>query len=460
MPYYNRTIQFNPDQLSLLHRIPDGECGACQRAVPLSDLTPVRFPFAADRPTMACPACVAMLVSCAGEECFVRGFPWSRGFTTTADRRVLCTACLTHNGRCDACDEPGRMVTRVAGTTDRLCHGCSTFLTNRCTLCALVFYADDTRTDAYGHTFCSGCASGQAFRKALTRCPPAQIYSYSTNVLLLTRCPVPTGLAFGFEIETTTGRTGQVALAARDAAVRKFYEISRDRAIAKSDNSIGRDGDVGFEMVSVPLPLDASRMLIDDLFHDQQFPRMTIPTYTCGMHVHFSRAALTRPQIAKMLIFTSDRRNYTLLKWLARRDLEANTYTRVVPRNWKTICRFERGVRQVTHLGTWRHALITDDARYVPLNLRNPNTLEMRIFASTNVATIAKANVETCAALVAFTSAGVASTADCSKPEQFLAYVTANAQRFPNLARRVTEEDARAALTPDGYERWRVAAAV
>ena len=68
MPYYNRTIQFNPDQLSLLHRIPDGECGACQRAVPLSDLTPVRFPLAADRPTMACPACVAVLVSCAGEE--------------------------------------------------------------------------------------------------------------------------------------------------------------------------------------------------------------------------------------------------------------------------------------------------------------------------------------------------------------------------------------------------------
>jgi hypothetical protein len=440
MPYYNRTIVHDPAQLSLLHRIPDGTCGACAQPIPLSDLTPVRFPARSEQEVRVCPTCIAMVVPCSGDNCFVRGFPWSRGFTTTADRRVLCGDCLTHNGRCAACEEPGRVVTRVAGTNDRLCLSCSVFMTNRCTLCELAFYADDVQTDAYGHKFCSGCATGPAFRKTVGRCPAPQVYSYHTNVLDLTRCNVPSGIAFGFEIEITTGRRGPGSAIPREQAVRQFYAIARDRAIAKSDSSVTRNGDEGFEIVTIPLSLDGSRLLIDDMFGHAQFARMAIPADTCGMHVHISRSALTRPQIAKMLIFTSDRRNYGLLKWLARRDLELNTYTRVVPRNWKTICAFDRLRSQNSHAA--RHAFVTDQARYVPLNLLNAATVEIRMFASTNVASIAKGNLETCAALVAFTAAGVASTADCATPERFLDFVRANAQRFPNLAARIVDENA------------------
>jgi len=224
-------------------------------------------------------------------------------------------------------------------------------------------------------------------------------------------------LHLGFEIELNTS--------SRYDAASHFADLAQGLGIVKHDGSIG-NGRNGIELVSVPMSLDDIRYFIGLLFPGDVFHHNAFVDATCGMHVHASRAPLTTAQIAKLVRFIHTPHNQAFMERLAGRRLVSSQWASIDHRSesWKAVF-------VPTNAGSLR---IHDWFRYSALNLTNTDTIEFRIFASTTNVARARANVEACAALIAFCAPAECSLTETARFEAFCTFVERRRRDFPHLA--------------------------
>lgn len=314
-----------------------------------------------------------------------------------ADRSVWCNDCFENDGgTCEHCDGAFSYdALSTDNSDDRYC--------DRCRDNGYGYFDDDEDDDENDDS--------------------GPIYSYDSTVfsVLNVRQPDPAVIHYGVEIELNT-RYG------RCEPAEAFYERARGLGFVKSDGSIG-DGHSGIECVSVPLTLDRCRNFIGDLFPNDSLHCDAFVDSSCGMHVHVSRAPLSNAQIAKLVRFIHAPRNLAFMERLARRTLVDAQYASINHRtaSWKAVYQPEhpRDVRMMDHY------------RYSALNLTNVRTIEFRFFASTTSVARARANVEACAALLAFCADATHCLAETERYEAFCAFVARRAKAYPNLAARL-----------------------
>ena len=105
---------------------------------------------------------------------------------------------------------------------------------------------------------------------------------------------------------------GKYARQVTDSMGPLLLGIEEDGSIEGNDNS----GHPGFEIITQPAGLDS---------HEKYWNQADLKglkshdTANCGTHVHVSRAALTKLEIAKLLIFIYDSRNKDFVEGIGRR---------------------------------------------------------------------------------------------------------------------------------------------
>lgn len=187
---------------------------------------------------------------------------------------------------------------------------------------------------------------------------------------------------FGVELEVECGDdvadiAAERVLGALDSA--QCMGVSESRASEVSGlYHCEHDGslDNGFEIITAPMGLDAHRALWPLLLRRPVIAGLKSHTVTtCGLHVHVSRASLSRLQVAKMNVFLNDSGNAELVRAVARR-YHAD-YCRIKAKSFKS--------------GT---AVYGDHGKYDALNVSPRATVEFRVFKGTLKASSVVACIE------------------------------------------------------------------
>jgi hypothetical protein len=338
-------------------------------------------------------------------------------------------------GNCDEIADAADLLTMA--DSGRWCPACFDSDGSTCQHCNRRFHTDDVSFDNDNDAYCTRCQENgygdfsndddddddddeSCYDDRIVFDHDATVF----DILGLDE-PDPTVLHFGFEIELNT-RGGQ-----KYEAARRFHDRVNGLGIVKHDGSIGY-GRTGIELVSPPLSFDAIRFLIGQTFHNNALHEDAFADASCGMHVHASRSALTTSQVAKLVRFIHEPRNRAFMEALAGRSLLHSQWASIThrPPSWKASFDSRGHGREV-----WR---MNDSYRYSALNLTNHNTIEFRIFASTTNVKRARANVEVCAALIAFCANASYSLALTAQYEAFCAFVCGHFKDYPHLTSLLT----------------------
>lgn len=184
-------------------------------------------------------------------------------------------------------------------------------------------------------------------------------YSYKPPALFFGSGP----LFMGVELEV---------LASSETA-EKLHDLSGNRAYLKHDSSIRG---AGFEIVTHPMSLDEQLAYWQSAIH--HVGNELSHNSSCGMHVHVSRRPLTQLQIGKVLVFLNNPANDGWIDLIAGRS--GNQYC-------------QRKKKSIDDVGK-------ADSRYEALNLLNNETIEFRLFASSNKEEEIMYRIEFCHAVV------------------------------------------------------------
>lgn len=163
----------------------------------------------------------------------------------------------------------------------------------------------------------------------------------------------------------------------KDLDIESLYSYNKEGEVAllKKDNSIEGQG---FEIVTAAMSLDVQLDYWKGLI--EQFSNELTPHSSCGMHVHISRKPLSQLQIGKILVFLNEPANDWYVNEIAGRT--ANDYC-------------ERSPKKIEDVNC-------PQSRYEALNLTNDNTIEFRLFASTNDYYLIASRIEFCYALTKY----------------------------------------------------------
>ncbi len=261
--------------------------------------------------------------------------------------------------------------------------------------------------------------------------------NYSVNVLKhLSAFPQPPDkLQFGIELEVQTQHD-------INPQVRIIMQAMPDFAICKSDSSLERDDQNGFEIVTVPATMEEHKREWQKFFELKSLKLYSWKTGHCGMHVHITRAALTPLQIGKMLMFVNSPYNQGLIADIAGRG--SSHYTRIYEKKITQGLSGPLSIDGATSRNPYspKQALIqrlaesssrqalNHDHRYEAVNLINPNTVEIRIFRGTMKPESFFKNLEFVHALVKFTK-------DAGNNQllsgDFITWLKDNRREYPNL---------------------------
>ena len=201
---------------------------------------------------------------------------------------------------------------------------------------------------------CRACE--QAAYKRLIRS-----YSYKPRPSFIGKGP----LFLGVELEVLAGIDTAKAL----------QKVASYRSYLKRDSSIRGEG---FEIVTHPMSLAKQLDYWEEIL--QEVGEELTPHRSCGMHVHLSRQPLTQIQIGKLLVFLNNPENELWIDLLAGRP--ANHYCQKAE---KTI-----------------EDALNPQSRYEALNLMNEQTIEFRLFASSNKLVEICGRIEFCHAVTAY----------------------------------------------------------
>jgi hypothetical protein len=216
----------------------------------------------------------------------------------------------------------------------------------------------------------------------------------------------------------------------RSGAQRIYGErMSRSLWIPPQWGHLESDGSLhyGFELVTAPLDAPMHRYLWTRLLQTPTTKGLrSHQTATCGLHVHVSRAGLTKATIAKVVTAMNDPKWERLVRGVARRYSTGYCAHK------------QRKLSRNTALG--RHH---DTDRYELVNLTNPNTIEFRVFRGTLSPVAVLAAMEWALSLVEW-----ASVTSCRHltTDSFLTFVgdTHNAAETQYLRHYLTERNVHA----------------
>ena len=172
------------------------------------------------------------------------------------------------------------------------------------------------------------------------------------------------GIYYGIEMEYDVITPKEAFLKGKEATNRvrndeatPIFKVVKDFAIIKHDGSMKN----GFEVVSVPMTLDAHRNSWGPFF--TIIKKASVETHNlCGMHVHVSKSLLTPFQIGKMLVFIYSKSNSQFIRSIAGRN---------PPPSYAELGEKKIGDCNKHHI------------RKSALNLTGNNTIEFRLFKST-----------------------------------------------------------------------------
>lgn len=169
----------------------------------------------------------------------------------------------------------------------------------------------------------------------------------------------------------------------RTGKARQLNDVINDgdigsRVFFENDGSLNS----GFEIVSQPMSLPMHRDVWQWLNNKDAVANLrSHNTSTCGLHVHVSRAGLTKLQIAKMVTFVNDPANEQLIRAIARRYAEG-------------YCKIKEKKLGSAHYSS---------DRYEAINVTGEKTIEFRIFKGSLKYESVVAALEFCHSLVEFT---------------------------------------------------------
>lgn len=172
------------------------------------------------------------------------------------------------------------------------------------------------------HESAVGCRGQQ-------RNPPGYVYNYGADVRHVypkfgdtDREKRISGVKLRYGLELEVQRRSNIKML--DACVRVANALQGD-AIIKSDSSIGPEG---FEIVTIPATLEYHRTkLWNRLFRaeaDGKSPAQLVKSWdtgVCGLHIHITRAAMTKMQLSKLLVFYHEDKNNAFLSRIAGRTV-------------------------------------------------------------------------------------------------------------------------------------------
>lgn len=277
--------------------------------------------------------------------------------------------------RCEMCDEPTvRLDLHSAhntetGCEDRICWTCADANGWTCERCSA--YCHGPGRDVGDLTVCPDCV------EYIEECRPRVIGGYHDGTRRAETRPVLSawtrahrGELLGVELEVELRRSRaddaeEVAQELLRVAERVATERRTPRLLwAEHDGSLEN----GFELISAPAGLDTHRVLWPELLASTACKALrSHDTHTCGLHVHISRAQLTRLQVNK------------LAAWIDSRDADGLLWA-VARRSGNNYCRRSSDTRPTQR--TVLHAADTYD-RYRALNVTGSRTIEWRIFRGT-----------------------------------------------------------------------------
>ena len=235
-----------------------------------------------------------------------------------------------------------------------------------------------------------------------------KIHSYSTRVEKMLKFKAknvrPNTIYFGCELEYETIN--------RDQAQVDVGKLMHGHALMKSDGSIRN----GFEIVTCPATLDIHLDIFKKFY--ENIPKDLKIEKNVGMHVHISRKPLSQLTIGKLTAFLNNLDNKDFIHNIAGRI--DNQYARMD--------------KQRTVTFPWKYKNGGD--RYNAVNLNNPNTIEIRLFATPMDYKTFAMRLQFCQALVDYCSPA-ATDLDLKKHinhQSFSAWINQRRRMFPELS--------------------------
>ena len=157
-----------------------------------------------------------------------------------------------------------------------------------------------------------------------------------------------------------------------ECRVHSYRESVQHKALSNFPKSAVLKPDGDFEIVTIPATLNYHREVLWNRFFDEANGAATDcikcknRLTECGLHIHFSRGALTELQLAKVMCFINEGCNKTFVENVAGR--EENCWNKKIPL-------FEKSVKTV--IDKYMH----NKGMAIHISRRNSNkTVEVRIF--------------------------------------------------------------------------------
>ena len=271
----------------------------------------------------------------------------------------LCESCADElTVACDACGEGIYSEDAVEDSNYTLCESCFDEDYVRCADCDRILRRDRAYWDGDDNAYCASCWD--------EHCDIIHEYSYTPDLVFHGK-----GLRhFGVELEIDGGGTV-------NSNAQKLLDIANKDAenlYIKTDGSL----DDGLELVTHPMTHEYhlnEMPWAEVLRKAQSMGYLSHAAGTCGLHVHISRLAFgctyeqQEAAIARLLYFV-EKFWAELLRFSRRTQSQMNRWA----------ARY--GIR-LTPSEQISHAKNSCAGRYTPVNLTNPDTVEIRMFRGT-----------------------------------------------------------------------------
>ena len=205
--------------------------------------------------------------------------------------------------------------------------------------------------------------------------------------------------------EQAASRINQIVNLTPDDGVQKGYRMFFER-----DSSLGSHG---FEMITQPMGLPMQRDIWSFL-KDKNTVRGLIShkTSSCGLHVHVSKAGMSKLQIAKIVSFINAPEHESFIRAIARR--------------------YNEGYCKIKQKKMGSSADSGD--RYEAVNITSYKTIEFRLFRGSLKYESVIAAIEFCNALVEFAKSTKTSIQD-NTPDKFMEFMETSIPEETAIAR-------------------------
>lgn len=214
---------------------------------------------------------------------------------------------------------------------------------------------------------------------------------------------------FGIELELENGK---------EESTVPIYKKLSSYLLCKSDGSLSN----GIEIVTCPATYDVhkekGRILFDTITKETKLKNLS----TCGLHIHVSKKSLSTLQIGKIIEFIHNPKNKEFITKIAGRA--SNRFSSLEK---------ERKITDVAP-DNFNPEL---EERMVGVNLKNVDTIEFRIFASTTVYEDYMMRLDFVNALLFYTQScqiNVKSLSLLKEKDTFVSFLDSNKKEYPYLA--------------------------